>query len=198
MAWPSEYIRDDPPWLNPWPNKMLLPVWKWWPIYWPNETWEIVGLYPNREPVIPNGVLVPWWKQARDMWPPSTVLPGAFRYAPFEEKVFGAWPASQISMPEDFQNYPPFGYIKCLMPGQQLTKEQQISFMHLKAHMRYWTLDQMRMMTINTKFGTRFYIISKNWGDYNPNDDEPKNNVEFYKFIGEKPKLPSGNPDLFA
>jgi hypothetical protein len=110
LPWPADYRVA--PRFNPWPVKYLLPAIKWFPLYWPNEPWEIIGIGGAR-PVIPDGAIVPWWKLPRDQWPVE---------APWEPKIFGAWPASQITMRDDLVNNPPFGVIKLAVPGQRVTK----------------------------------------------------------------------------
>src|ERR1700722_21012633 len=134
MAWPASY--SNPAYFNPWPIKYLLPVSKWFPIYWPNAEWEIV---PFKGP--PNGAIIPWWKMPKNQWPVD---------APWEEKVFGAWPARQVTMAEDLppsiwpggHRAPPFGFIKIKMPGtpdvsgDQTPKGNEIPFVNMRIHMR--------------------------------------------------------------
>jgi hypothetical protein len=134
-----------------WGPKYLLPAEKWWPLYWPNETWEVV---PFTGP--PAGAIGPWWKiLPKDQWPIA---------APWEPKVFGAWPASQISMMEDLQNHPPFGVIKVKTP-LQLRGPQQASFINIKMHMRpdFGPIHHLRIRTHNTPMGQKFYLINQNW-----------------------------------
>jgi hypothetical protein len=65
---------------------------------------------------------------------------------------------------------PPFGFIKCLMPGQQgIAKEQQISFMHMKIHTPPEITRFSVMARVNALGETKFYSIDKNWeeAEYN-------------------------------
>lgn len=158
--WDPEYLESVTPEFNPWPIKYLLPVYKWWPLYWPNEEWEVVSgppSFPREAPQPPEGLAIPWWKASKDMWPYQT---------PFEPKVFGAWPASQISTPNDLQNNPPFGLIKLKVPGESQTSGNQIAFTQMKMHMRYLSITQMKVTTIVTPFGPKFYIKSENWNQH--------------------------------
>jgi hypothetical protein len=128
----------------PWPIKYLLPAVKWFPLYWPNDTWEIVPFpaideFGNRIALQPpDGAIIPWWKMDKSQWPIA---------APWEPKIFGAWPASQISMPEDLQNVPPFGFIKLKVPGHRDTSSNQIAFMNMKIHVRP-QIDHFTVLTI--------------------------------------------------
>jgi hypothetical protein len=107
VPWPESY--PNPAWFNPWPIKYLLPAEKWFPLYWPNAEWEVVPL-PNlrRAPQPADGAIIPWWKMPKDQWPIE---------APWEPKIFGAWPASKVTMAEDLppsirpgpKRVPPFG-----------------------------------------------------------------------------------------
>ena len=82
---------------------------------------------------------------------------------PWEPKIFGALPASKISIPEDLQNPSPFGYIKLKVPGQTISASQQISFMNMRIHTRRLSPDEMKVMTAITPLGPRYYIKSHNW-----------------------------------
>jgi hypothetical protein len=174
VSWPSDY-RIDPTWLNPWPIKYLLPAVKWFPLYWPNAEWEVIQL-PNLRlpPKPPDGAIIPWWKMPKDQWPIE---------APWEGKVFGAWPASQITMAENLkpsiwpgpQTTPPFGFIKLVMPGPpeisgvQTPKGNQIPLTHWRIHMRpeFGPIHHMKILTrINALGETKVYMIDKNWDQH--------------------------------
>jgi hypothetical protein len=70
-----------------WNSPTTWHFYKWLPDYYPNDPWEVVG---SSGP--PEGAVVPWWKQPRDQWP---------YLAPWEPKVFGAFPAMWFKMRED-------------------------------------------------------------------------------------------------
>ena len=159
---------------NPWPIKYLMPAVKWFPLYWPNAEWKIVSFPPafdelgNRVgPKPPDGAIIQWWDMPKDQWPIA---------APWASKVFGAWPASQITMSEDLKpsiwpggyRTPPFGFISLKMPGEPDTSGNQIPFNHMRMHMRpdLGPIHHMKIMTRNTAFGQRFYMIDKNWDQY--------------------------------
>jgi hypothetical protein len=176
LSWPESYAAE--PRFNPWPIKYLLPAVKWFPLYWPNADWEVVSFPPafdefgNRlasKP--PDSAIIPWWKMPKDQWPIE---------APWAGKVFGAWPASQITMSEDLppsiwpggHRTPPFGFIKIKMPGtpdvtgNQLPTGNQIPFTHMKIYMRPYLgpIHHMKIMTrVNALGETKFYMIDKNW-----------------------------------
>src|ERR1700733_7285043 len=123
--------------------KYLTPVPKWLPIYAPLDDWEKTPLdsLGNRvAPQPPEGLPVYWWKLPRSTWPYRDEMP-------WEAKLFGAWPASQVLMAEDLsipsvwpgpKRAPPFGYIKLKMPGTpdvsgyQGPKGSQIPFVNMK------------------------------------------------------------------
>jgi hypothetical protein len=177
LSWPKGYFDslssptanfNPSSWFNPWPIKYLLPAVKWFPLYWPNETWEVV---PFKGP--PDGAIGPWWKMLpKNMWPID---------APWEPKIFGAWPASNVTMSEDLppsiwpggHRAPPFGFISIKMPGtpdvsgDQTPKGNQIPFVHMNMHMRpdFGPIHHMRIMTRDTPMGQKFYLIDRNW-DY--------------------------------
>jgi hypothetical protein len=160
LSWDPEHLRASPAWFNPWPVKYLLPAIKWFPLYWPNGEWEVRSFppsWPMEAPQIPDGLAIPWWKAPKDTWPYQT---------PFEPKIFGAWPASQISTPGDVRNHPPFGYIKLKMPGQIVTSGNAIPFTNMKMYMRHLSSTQMKVMTIVTPFGPKFYLKSEDWDKY--------------------------------
>jgi hypothetical protein len=150
----------------PWPIKYLLPAVKWFPLYWPNETWEVVVLGPNGpyKGTPPDGAIIPWWKLPKSQWPIE---------APWEPKIYGAWPASKISMMDDLVNDPPFGLIKLKMPGEPSTSGNQIAWMNMKIHTRPDGIEYYNRMKITTNtnaFGeTKFYLIDENWeeAEYN-------------------------------
>jgi hypothetical protein len=163
MSWPNSYAADVR--FNPWPIKYVLPAVKWFPIYWPNQEWMVTPLSPafdefgNRvAPRPPDGAILHWWHLPKDQWPIQ---------APWEPKVFGAWPASQISMRDDLVNHPPFGVIKLKMPGERDRSENEIPLTHWKMHMRpdmYQVIHHMKIMTQRNALGeTKFYLINENW-----------------------------------
>jgi hypothetical protein len=171
LPWKPEHLRDSSVWFNPWPIKYLMPVVKWFPLYWPHAEWEITTLdeLGNRvAPKPPDGAIIPWWKMPKDQWPIE---------APWEPKVFGAWPASQITMSEDLppsiwpggHRTPPFGFIKLKMPGERDTSVNEIPFNHWRMHMRpdFGPIHHMKMLTeVNALGETKFYMIDKNWNKY--------------------------------
>jgi hypothetical protein len=175
MPWPSEYARVNG-WLNPWPMKYLTPVPKWLPLYAPIDDWEVTTLdsLGNRGgPLPPPGLPVYWWKLPREYWPYKDEMP-------WEAKVLGAWPASQVLMSEDLppsiwpggHRAPPFGFIKLKMPGDvsvsgdQAPKGNQIPFTHMKMHMRWISPDEMKVKTAITPMGPRYYFQSGGWNQY--------------------------------
>jgi hypothetical protein len=104
----------------------------------------------------------------KDQWPIR---------APWAQKVFGAWPASQITMSEDLppsiwpggRRAPPFGFIKIKMPGERNTSKNEIPFNHMRMHMRpdLGPIHHMRIMTQSNSLGeTKFYMIDRNWDKY--------------------------------
>jgi hypothetical protein len=122
-----------------WDAPTTLHFYKWLPIYYPNDPWEVVG---SSGP--PPDAIVPWWKQPKDQWP---------YLAPWELKVMGAFSPFWFRMREDIgapvtgndpqpwppQNiwpavkYPPFGLTKVnTRPDQSGTK----SVSTIKVHMR--------------------------------------------------------------
>jgi hypothetical protein len=145
----------------PWGPQYLLPAEKWWPIYWPNQEWQVV---PFTGP--PDGAVLQWWHLPKDQWPQAP---------PFEPKILGCWPASKVTVSEDLppsiwpggHKTPPFGFIKLLMPGQRgLNKEQQISFMNMKIHMRpHWVshFNHLKIISRDTPMGQKFYLMDNNW-----------------------------------
>jgi hypothetical protein len=146
-----------------------LPAVKWFPLYWPNETWEVRDLsFPMQRPQPPDGAIIPWWKMPKDQWPIE---------APWEHKVLGAWPASQITMSEDLppsiwprgHKTAPFGFIKLKMPREPDTSDHQIAFLNMKMHMapELGPIHHMKIMTQRNALGeTKFYMIDKNWNQY--------------------------------
>ena len=142
-----------------WAVPYLLPVWKWWPTYWPPAEWQVRdATVPMEAPQPPPGVQVPWWLQPKSTWPYPL---------PFEPKVFGCWPASLVAMPEDLQNNPPFGYISLKVPGQQGdTSGFQIPFNNMSIHYRWLSLTQMAVQTVITPMGPKFYLKSTDWDKY--------------------------------
>jgi hypothetical protein len=174
MVWPAEYAREHG-WLNPWPIKYLLPAVKWFPLYWPNAEWEVRTLsWPMQSSKPPDGAIIPWWKMPKDQWPIE---------APWAEKVFGAWPASQVTMSEDLppsiwpggHRAPPFGFIKIKMPGppevsgDQGPKGNQIPFVNMKVYMRpeLGPIHHMKVLTqVNALGETKFYMVDHNWNKY--------------------------------
>jgi hypothetical protein len=124
------------------PPYYLMPAAKWFPIYWPNEDWEVVPFPPafnefgNRlAPKPPDGAIGPWWMLPKSEWPIK---------APWEQKWLGAWPASKITMSEDLKpsiwpgghRSPPWGFIKLEMPRERDTSVNEIPFTNWRIHMR--------------------------------------------------------------
>jgi hypothetical protein len=70
-----------------WNSPTTWHFYKWLPVYYPNDPWEVVG---SSGP--PEGAIVPWWKQPKDQWPYP---------APWEMKAFGAFPPMWFKMRED-------------------------------------------------------------------------------------------------
>ena len=145
----------------PWAIPYLLPVYKWWPIYWPPQEWQVREFppsWPRQAPKPTPGTAVPWWLAPKSTWPYPL---------PSEPKVFGAWPSSLVAMPEDLINHPPFGYINLKVPGQQGdTNGFQIPFNNMSIHYRWLSLTQMAVETIVTPFGPKFYLKSADWDRY--------------------------------
>jgi hypothetical protein len=220
MPWPPGYAREHG-WLNPWPIKYLMPAVKWFPLYWPNQEWELIGpppeTWPREAPKPPDGAIIPWWKMPKSEWPIE---------APWEEKVFGAWPASQITMAEDLsipsvwpgpKRAPPFGFIKIQMPGPARIngvwnnpKGHQIPFSHMRIHMRpdLGPIHHMKMLTQVNAFGeTQFFMIDKNWNRYDYDAKEYRKMMKqrkeerFLMMIAEEIARTNGKPkpptDLF-
>jgi hypothetical protein len=166
----------------PWGPQYLLPVEKWWPIYWPNAEWEIISFPPafdefgNRvAPQPPNGPIGPWWKMLpKSQWPIQ---------APWEPKIFGAWPASKISMSEDLVIHPPFGVIKVKTPSDYsgIWPGRQASYMNMKMHMRPYIgpIHHLRILTRDTPMGQKFFLIDRNW------DYAEYNYIEYRKALKE-------------
>jgi hypothetical protein len=150
----------------PWGPQYLLPVEKWLPIVWPNAEWMVVPLpaydeFGNRvAPQPPDGTILPWWQLPKDKWPIA---------APWAPKVFGAWPASKVSMPEDLVNDPPFGVIKVKTPSDYsgIWPGRKRSYMNMKMNMRpdLGPIHHLRILTRDTPMGQKFYLIDRNW-DY--------------------------------
>jgi hypothetical protein len=135
-------------------------------------------------PKPPDGATGPWWKiLPKDQWPIE---------APWSSKVFGAWPASQITMSEDLppsiwpggHRTPPFGFIKLKMPGQRITSDNEIPFPNWKIQMRpeLGPIHHMRVMTRNTPMGQKFYLIDRNW------DHAEYNYLEYRKALKQMKK----------
>jgi hypothetical protein len=163
VSWPEEYMKKFvEPRFDPWPTKYLMPAYKWLPINGPNDYWEVLGVGYNNWPTPPVGEPVYWWKQLKQYWP--TDIFG--RSAPWENKVFGAWPASQISMPEDLVNWPPFGIIKLKMTGEPAQVDQQIAFLPIKMHMRAISNEQSQLKIAVTPMGPRYYFRDQPWEQY--------------------------------
>jgi hypothetical protein len=164
-----------------WGPQYLLPAEKWWPLYWPNAEWMVMPFPPafdangNRlAPVPPDGTPLHWWQMPKDQWPASA----------WEPKIFGAWPASKITMAEDLSipsvwpgpmRAPPFGFIKIKMPGtpdisgDQTPKGNQIPFVNMKMHMRpHWVshFNHLKIISRDTPMGEKFYLMDHNWEQY--------------------------------
>jgi len=176
MPWPSEYARLNG-WLNPWPMKYLTPSTKWLPLYLGPQPWQVTTLdeFGNRIAATPpRGEAVYWWLQDKSTWPYKNEMP-------WEDKVFGAWPASQVLMPEDLppsiwpggNRAPKFGFIKLKMDGEldEVYSGHQIALMHMHIHMRWVSPDEMKVKTALTPLGPRYYFQAPGWEqhitDYN-------------------------------
>jgi hypothetical protein len=70
-----------------WDAPTTLYFYKWLPLYYPNDPWEVVGSSGPAE-----GAVVPWWKQPKDQWP---------YLAPWEPKIFGAFSPFWFKMREN-------------------------------------------------------------------------------------------------
>jgi hypothetical protein len=151
----------------PWPISYLLPAVKWFPLYWPNAPWEIRDLNsPTGIGQPPDGAIIRWWKLPKDQWPIE---------APWEPKIFGAWPASKVTMIEDLQRppgvwpgrkrIPPFGFIKLAMPGELALKNHQ-AFMQMKMHMRpdiAYVGNHFKIRSYINAFGEqKFFYVNSN------------------------------------
>ena len=135
--------------------------------------------------------MVRWWKQPKDTRPYKT---------PFEPKVFGAWPASQVTMAEDLApsiwpgraNVPPWGFIKLVMPGtpdisgDQNPKNHHIHMTGWKIHMRYLSMTQQKVMTVVTPFGPRYFLQSKDWEQHQNKEQAQLLRSEWVKRRTEK------------
>jgi hypothetical protein len=194
-----------------------LPVAKWFPLYWPNEDWEVISFPPafdefgNRvAPKPPDGAIGPWWKMLpKDQWPVQ---------APWGQKWFGAWPASKVTMAEDLppsiwpgpRPVPPFGHIKLMMPGEPDQKGNSIPFNHMRMHMRpdFGPIYHMKIMTRDTPMGQRFFLIDRNWdyAEYNYLEYRKalkrRKMEEFMQLLAEEITKNKGQPkpskDLFS
>lgn len=115
-----------------------IPYWqeaeKWLPVYWPPYSWQIRdSSYPAQLAPIPEGFIAPWWLQPKDQWPYDKV--------PWEPKIFGAFTARKVMMPENFQEQPSiwpgrhrvpaFGYVHVDTPSHH-----PHSIGTIKVHMR--------------------------------------------------------------
>jgi hypothetical protein len=151
MPWHDSALPDA--WFNPWPIRYLLP----------NAEWETV---PFKGP--PDRAIVPWWKLPKSSWPIE---------APWESKVLGCWPASQVTMSEDLppsiwpggHRAPPFGFIKLKMPGEPDTSGDQTPFVKMRVHMRpeiFYVAHHMKITSHNTPMGQKFYVQDEPWEQY--------------------------------
>jgi hypothetical protein len=80
------------------------------PSYYPPEWWQVIASPPEFDdlgnrvaPMPPPGQAVYWWLMPNETWLYREDMP-------WEDKQFGAWPASQVMMPEDLHN---------IWPGKQ-------------------------------------------------------------------------------
>jgi hypothetical protein len=63
--------------------------------YYPNDPWDVItyDAWGKRiDPIIPEGAVIPWWRQPKDRWP---------YISPWEPKIFGAFPPFWFKMRED-------------------------------------------------------------------------------------------------
>jgi hypothetical protein len=107
----------------------------------------------------PPGLPVYWWKLPREYWPYKDEMP-------WEPKIPGAWPPSQITTVDDVSSVPSFGYIKLKVPGEPDTSGNQIAFVNMKMHMRHLSPDEMKVKTAITPLGPRYYLESAGWSQY--------------------------------
>jgi hypothetical protein len=223
MPWPTSYPNSA--WLNPWPIKYLMPAIKWFPIYWPNVEWKLVQFPPQFDenwnpvgPKPPDGAIIEWWDMPKDQWPIE---------APRAPKIFGCWPASQVTMCEDLppsiwpggHRAPPFGFIKVRMPGPpevsgyQGPKGNQIPFLNMKINMRPELgpiHHHMKMLTqVNALGETKFYMADHNWTKFEYEAQEYRRKLKERKMdrfmtmlaqeIVRTKGVPNPNPpDLFS
>jgi hypothetical protein len=180
LAWSKDHLKDSTAWFNPWPMKYLTPVTNWLPIKIGPDFWETISSPPSfdefghrQRPKPPEGLPVYWWKLPRATWPYREEMP-------WEDKILGCWPASQVLMPEDLRpsiwpgkyTTPPFGFIKLKMPGppevsgEQAPKGNQILFNRMKIHMRWISPDEMKVKTLITPLGPKYYFESQAWGQH--------------------------------
>jgi hypothetical protein len=135
----------------------------------------VLGLNPDKWPKPPDGTIGHWWKMLpKDQWPIE---------APWAPKIFGAWPASKVTMSEDLppsiwpggHRAPPFAFIKIKMPGtpdisgDQNPTGNQIPFVNMRMHMRpeLGPIHHLKVITRRNALGeTKFYLIVQNWTQY--------------------------------
>jgi hypothetical protein len=170
MSWSESHLRDSAAWFNPWPIKYLMPAIKWMPLYWPNQSWEVIPAPGEPLSQIPDGATVPWWKLPKENWPIE---------APWESKWFGAWPASQVTMSEDLEpsiwpgghRVPPFGFIKLKVLGAPDIAGNEIPSNQMRIHMRpeiFYVAHHMKIVSRNTPMGQKFYVENESWDQYGP------------------------------
>jgi hypothetical protein len=160
-----------------------MPANKYIPIYLGPDWWQVTTLdsFGNRiAPLPPEGLAVDWWRVPREFSPYKNEMP-------YEDKSFGAWPASKVTMPEDLRYIwpgqrrpvPPWGYIKVKMPGTpdvsgvQEPKGYQIPFNHMRMHMRWMSPDEMKVKVAITPRGPRYYF---------PGNDLDKDGLDYKQF----------------
>jgi hypothetical protein len=159
------------------PPYYLTPTNKWLPTYYPPEPWQVISSPPKFDedgnrlaPMPPLGQPVYWWLLPRETWPYRDEIP-------WENKQFGAWPASKVTMPEDLRYiwpgkrrpHPPWGYLKLKMDGETdppYTKGSQIFAMDMHIHMRWISPDEIKVKTAITPMGPRYYFKSDGWNQY--------------------------------
>jgi hypothetical protein len=79
----------------PWDSPSIPHFYKPITAYYPNDPWDVItyDAWGKRiDPIIPEGAVIPWWRQPKDQWP---------YISPWEPKIFGAFPPFWFKMRED-------------------------------------------------------------------------------------------------
>ena len=112
---------------------LVLPAAKYWPIY-VDPVSEPYSWMKLRGPPA-NGIPDANWPWAEYPGPPAAPWPPVPATNP-GKMPFGMFPAMKTIMTDQLKSWPPFGVIKLNMPGQEITHDQQISFMNWRIQMR--------------------------------------------------------------